>query len=395
MSERTLTPVPPLLRACLHLLVVALLLLAAVRALLIGEHEWAVVVSAAVVALVYAAGPLLPPVQRSTVGAGLWLGVLLVCWLVLLALTPDAIWLAFAWYFLLLHLLPWRVGLVLVAVTTALAIGGFAWHQPTFTAAMAIGPVIGAAVVIATVWGFSQLNAESERRRALIAELRATRAELATAEREQGVLAERERLAREIHDTLTQGFSSINLLLTAAEHQLADRPELAEATGHVQQAREVAVDNLGEARSLVHALAPPNLRSTSLTDALGRLAGQTGSLAVTFHAEGEPFAVPTAWEVALLRIAQAALANTVRHADAGRATITLTFLPAEVRLDVVDDGIGFDPAGLPAEPGPEGGFGLVSMRSRAAELGGRLVVESAPGAGTAVSVRFADGQEHR
>src|SRR5699024_8691544 len=108
MSERTLTPVPALLRACLHLLVIALLLLAAVRAVGLGEHAVGVVVSAVAVALVYAAGPLLPAVRRSTLGAGLWLGALLVCWLMLLALTPDAIWLAFAWYFLLLHLLPWR-----------------------------------------------------------------------------------------------------------------------------------------------------------------------------------------------------------------------------------------------------------------------------------------------
>lgn len=393
MSERTLTPVPVLLRACLHLLVIALLLLAAIRAVLLGEHAVGVVVSAAVVAVVYAAGPLLPPVRRSTLGAGLWLGVLLLGWLLLLALTPDAIWLAFAWYFLLLHLLPWRVGLALVATTTALAIAGFAWHQPTFTVAMAIGPVIGAAVVIATVWGFQQLHAESERRRALIAELRATRAELATAEREQGVLAERERLAREIHDTLTQGFSSVNLLLTAAEHQLVDRPDLAETAGHVQRARQVAVDNLSEARSLVRALAPPNLRSTSLVSALERLSAQTSPPDVSFHAEGEPLALPTALEVALLRIAQSALANTVRHAHASRATITLTFLNSEVRLDLVDDGVGFDPATLPPEPGPEGGFGLTSMRSRAADLGGTLTVESAPGQGTALSVHFTLGTE--
>ena len=393
MSERTLTPVPGLLRACLHLLVIALLALAAARAWLLDEHTLAVVVTAAAVAAVYAAGPLLPPVRRSTRGAGLWLGTLLVCWLVLLALTPDAIWLAFAWYFLLLHLLPWRTGLALVAATTAVAIGGFAWHQPTFTAAMAIGPVIGAAVVIATVWGFQQLHAESERRRALIAELRATRAELAAAEREQGVLAERERLAREIHDTLTQGFSSVNLLLTAAEHQLADRPELSEAAGHVQRARQVAVDNLGEARSLVRALAPPNLRSSSLLGALERLSRQTSAPAVTFHSEGEPFPLPTALEVALLRIAQSALANASQHAHATRATITLTFLNSEVRLDVVDDGVGFDPATLASGPGPEGGFGLTSMRSRAAELGGTLTVESAPGQGTALSVHFTLGEE--
>ncbi|WP_277050744.1 sensor histidine kinase [Ruania albidiflava] len=395
MTERALTPVPRLLSACLHLLVLALLVLATVRAFLgAAEHPGGVLIAAVVVGAVYLTGPLLSGVRRSAAGAGLWLAVLLVAWLGLLVLTPDAVWLAFAWYFLLLHLLPWRVGLVLVGITAAVAVAGFAWHQREFMVAMAVGPVLGAAVVVATVWGFQQLHAESERRRALIAELTATRAELAAAEREQGVLAERERLAREIHDTLTQGFSSVNLLLTAAGRQLAGHPGLDGPAGYVEQARQVSLDNLREARSLVRALAPPDLRATSLTDALRRLADRTRTPEVTLRTEGEPFALPTAWEVALLRIAQSALANTVAHAGATRATITLTFLAGEVHLDLVDDGSGFDPADLPDGPGPEGGFGLASMRSRAAELGGTLVVESAPGAGTAVSVRFAGEVEH-
>src|SRR5699024_8854110 len=271
---------------------------------------------------------------------------------------------------------------------------GFAWHQREFMVAMAVGPVLGAAVVVATVWGFQQLHAESERRRALIAELTATRAELAAAEREQGVLAERERLAREIHDTLTQGFSSVNLLLTAAGRQLAEHPGLDGPAGYVEQARQVSLDNLGEARSLVRALAPPDLRATSLVDALRRLADRTRTPEVTLRTEGEPFALPTAWEVALLRIAQSALANAVARAGAPRATITPALRAGAVRRDLVDDGSGFDPADLPDGPGPGGGFGLASMRSRAAELGGTLVVESAPGAGTAVSVRFAGEVEH-
>src|SRR5699024_2078194 len=172
-------------------------------------------------------------------------------WLVLLVLTPDAVWLAFAWYFLLLHLLPWRVGLVLVGIAAAVAVAGFAWHQREFMVAMAVGPVLGAAVVVATVWGFQQLHAESERRRALIAELTATRAELAAAEREQGVLAERERLAREIHDTLTQGFSSGNLLLTAAGRQLAEHRGLEGPAGYVERPSQVSTDKMATARRML------------------------------------------------------------------------------------------------------------------------------------------------
>src|SRR5690625_6176595 len=115
MTERALTPVPRLLSACLHLLVLALLVLVTVRAFLgAADHPSGVLAAAVVVGGVYLAGPLLPGVRRSAAGAGLWLAVLLVAWVVLLVLTPAAVWLAFAWYFLLLHLLPWRGGLMLV-----------------------------------------------------------------------------------------------------------------------------------------------------------------------------------------------------------------------------------------------------------------------------------------
>ena len=101
--------------------------------------------------------------------------------------------------------------------------------------------------------------------------------------------------------------------------------------------------------------------------------------------------LPTPVEVALLRIAQAALGNVTQHADPSRADVTLTSMDAAITLDVVDDGTGFDTdAVVPATAasGGQGGFGLRSMRSRAAELGGVLSVESQPGRGTAVSVHF-------
>lgn len=101
---------------------------------------------------------------------------------------------------------------------------------------------------------------------------------------------------------------------------------------------------------------------------------------------GTPRVLPTPYEVALLRIAQSALANVVRHARAGRAEITLTFMDASVTLDVVDDGRGFDPSALSSAPSGEGGFGLPAMRARAETLGGLFTVESDPGQGTAVAV---------
>lgn len=395
--------VPVLLQACVHLLIAALLIVVITRAFTTNTGRAAAITGIAIaLGLVYAAGPVLPAVRRSVAAAAVWLAAVLAIWLALLVLTPDAIWLAFPWFFLLLHLLPWRAGVTAVVLTTAAAVGGFAWHQGGLTVGTAIGPVLGAAVAIATVWGYTSVAAESDRRRALIAELRRTRAELAAAERSAGAIVERERLAREIHDTLAQGLSSIQLLLRAAARTLpedgpADPALVAQARLRIEQAREAAQDNLAEARRFVAELAPPGLQGRSLPAALQRLCDTTKDrtgLPVDFRLEGGDGpaghagpAIPTPIEVALLRIAQSSLANVTGHAAASKAGVTLTVLDTAIALDIVDDGIGFDPAAVPDRDG-EGGFGLSAMRSRVAELGGTLDVESAPGQGTAVAVTF-------
>ncbi|MFJ9718749.1 sensor histidine kinase [Streptomyces sp. NPDC101213] len=390
IAAPTLTPTPRALAWCLHLLVVCLLALAAGRALTAGRpHAGAIAAAAAVCGLVYAAGPLLPRVRSSRSAAAWWLAAVGAVWLVLLALSPDAVWVAFPLYFLQLHLLPRRAGLAAVAATAAAAVTGFAAHQHSFGPAMAIGPALGAAVAVAVVWGYQTLYRESERRRRLIEELTATRADLARVQHTAGVLAERERLAREIHDTLAQGLTSIQLLLRAAERALPGAPQ--DAAHYVEQARQAAVDDLAEARRFVAALSPPALESTTLAGALERLCATTGArhrLTARFHLAGTPVPLATAQEVALLRIAQSALANTVRHAGATAVDVTLGRAGEEVVLDVVDDGRGFDPA-RPPGPAPEGGgFGLAAMRARARALGGTLTVVSAPGRGTALAARL-------
>jgi signal transduction histidine kinase len=393
-------PVP--LRLGLHVLVAVLLALSALRAVADPQPDAAWTVAAVLLlAVVYAVGTRSAAVRRSTRAAGLWLGLLLASWLVLLVLTADAIYLAFPWFFLLLRLLPRAAGLVGVGITTGVAVAGFVWHAGTFTAAMVIGPVIGAAVAIATVLGYQALQSESEQRRRLIVDLEATRAELAAAERRAGVLDERERLAREIHDTLAQGLTSIQLLLVAAGRALDPtrdpdrRIDPARAAALVEQGRATAADNLAEARRFVRALGPADLANTSLAPALRRLCATTSQrsgLRVDFHHVGPDVTPGRDVEGALLRIAQTALGNTVRHSGADRADVSLTVMDDTVTLDVVDDGSGFDlgAVGVGASAtDPDGGFGLRSMRSRAEEVGGRLGVESAPGRGTAVSVQLA------
>jgi signal transduction histidine kinase len=297
------------------------------------------------------------------------------------------VWLAFPLFFLQLDLLPLRGALIAVAATTTVAVAGFAWHQETITPAAVIGPVIGAAVAVAIALGYQALYRESEQRRLLIEELTATQADLAAAEHSAGVLAERERLAREIHDTLAQGLSSIQLLLRAAGRALPAHPDA--AAQHVELARRTAQENLAEARRFVYALTPPDLVNGSLPAALERLCavtGQQSGLAVRFHLEGTATPVPTSDEVALLRIAQSALANAVQHACATRVELTLTYMDTRIALDVVDDGVGFDASPVPVRV--EGGFGITAMRARTAALGGTFSVESAPGQGTALAVSF-------
>lgn len=386
MDSRSHTTVTAGLRLCLHALLVGLLVLAAARAVSDGApHPTAVVTLAAVMAALYAAGALAPVVRPRSGPAAVWLAWLGAVWLALLALSPDALWVAFPLYFLQLHLLPMRWALPAVVVTAAAAITSFVLHGQEVTPGTFIGPLLGAAVAVATVLGYDALFRESERRRELIEELVSTRAELADAERAAGTLAERERLAREIHDTLAQGLSSIQLLLRAAERTL---PDGAPATAHVRRAREAAQDNLAEARRFVRALSPPDLERGSLAAALERLSSRTAAPdpSVQFAVSGTLVELPTPYEVALLRTAQSALANAVRHAGARRVEITLSFMETSVALDVVDDGRGFDPSAGPWRTAETGGFGLPAMRARARSLGGTLSVESAPGQGTAVAV---------
>ncbi|MFF9394495.1 sensor histidine kinase [Streptomyces griseoluteus] len=385
-----LTPTTRALAWCLHLLVIGLLALAAGRAVTGGRSHAGWIVAASVLcAAVYAAGPALPGVRRSRRAAASWLAAVGACWLMLLALTPDAVWVAFPLYFLQGHLLPRRVAPAAVAATAAVGVAGFAAHQHSFSPAMAIGPALGAAVALAVVWGYQALYRESEHRRRLIEELTATRADLAVAQHTAGVLAERDRLAREIHDTLAQGLSSIQLLLRAAERALPDAPR--NAARHIDQARQAAVDNLAEARRFVAALTPPTLEGTTLAGAVERLCATTSArhrITARFHLAGTPAPLTTAHEVALLRIAQSALGNTVRHAEATTAEVTLSYLGDHIALDVVDDGCGFDLVRLPA-PDPEtGGFGLTAMRARTRALGGTLTIESAPGHGTLLAARL-------
>jgi signal transduction histidine kinase len=242
-------------------------------------------------------------------------------------------------------------------------------------------------VVFGSLFAFwiTRIIAQSVERRQLIEQLESTRSELAEAERASGRLAERQRLARDIHDTLAQGFVSIVLQLQAAEAEL---PEGATAArGHLERARRTARDNLAEARRLVWDLRPEALAAAPLAEALERLADRVADetgLVATATVTGTPRPLSADTEVTLLRVTQEALANVTRHSGAGRVAVTLSYMDGEAALDVRDDGAGFAPTA--DGHGPNGGLGLRGMRERVEALGGRLAVESAPGRGTTIAV---------
>jgi signal transduction histidine kinase len=226
-------------------------------------------------------------------------------------------------------------------------------------------------------WWIQRIIQQSRERAELITELAATREELGESERQAGILAERQRLAMEIHDTLAQGFTSILMLLEAAE---SAPPE--QARVYRERAARAARENLVEARALVSAQPPAQLAGSSLPDALRRLAGRLGEetgVTTSWEVTGEQRGLHAGTEVIVLRCAQEALTNVRRHADAARAALRLHYLPGGVRLEVSDDGAGFDPA-------TAAGFGLAGMRERVTRAGGDLTIRSTPGSGTVLSV---------
>ncbi|TFC32354.1 sensor histidine kinase [Cryobacterium sp. MDB1-18-2] len=377
------------LRVSLHLLVLGLVVLVVAMAGQAGMPAAGVIICLSAVLLgTYATGTLvaynLP--SRSLPGWALaWTAALSLEWVVLTVFSPEAIYLLFPLFFIYLHLLPGWTGPAAIALATGIAIVAFGVHRG-FSVGGVIGPVIGAVVAVVIGLAYRSLTREARERDLLIAELQDTRTQLAAAERAAGVLDERGRLAREIHDTVSQSLSSIVLLLHAAERS-ADSS--AAVRMRVGQARDAATQALGETRSFIDELSPPALRQTTLVEALRRLAAETDAASgvpVNVTISGDIGLLPTRLETALLRIAQGSLANAVQHARAGRIDLTLSRLDSEVILDVVDDGVGFDPESGPqavpaavvpaAVPTARNTFGLHAMRERVTELGGTLTVES-------------------
>jgi signal transduction histidine kinase len=318
------------------------------------------------------------------------------------ALTARSPWYGFFTWVGFVHAFRYLTGAWRWAACAAVALifsvdqgGGF--HRPTVS--QVVIWVLLACVDVVLVGLFVLLGAKSEEqnlvRKGMIAELAQAnqrleemvaentglQAQLLTQAREAGAGDERQRMAREIHDTLAQGLTGIITQLEAAQQTGIE----AERERRIGNAKRLARDSLAEARRSVQALRPRALENSKLPDALADEVTRwtaTSGVPAEVRTTGDPRALHPEVEVTLLRVAQEALANVAKHAAASHAWVTLSYMEDVVTLDVRDDGAGFAGPGR-SESG--GGFGLIAMRQRVNRLAGQLEIESEPGAGTAVS----------
>src|SRR5690625_3542698 len=239
-----------------------------------------------------------------------------------------------------------------------------------------------------SVWqdqALAQVHEANTRLEAALAENAALHAQLLVQARRAGVVDERQRVAREIHDTLAQSLAGILTQLQAVEQVPG---QSGDAHGHLSRAITLARESLTEARRTVHAVSAEVLAGAHLPEAIEDAAN---SFAVEHHLQpaltvtGDPRPMHADVDAALLRVAQEALANVAKHARARRVQLTLSYMEDLVTLDIRDDGVGFDPVASREQLSTDSGFGLTGMRQRVQRLSGRLVIESQPEEGTVIS----------
>ncbi|MCF8570376.1 histidine kinase [Gordonia sp. HY002] len=348
-----------------------------------GTHI-GVLVCAGVLAAWYALGAVFSALGRRELVVP-WVLVLTAGWIALSVVSADFVWIAFVVAILCWHFLPRGVAAAVVVLVAATAVTATRVSTGGFSVGGVIGPLIGIATAVAVTEAFGRIAAMVDERDRLVDELITTRAQLAARERDAGVLAERERLGGEIHDGTGQSLASIIMLLRAATSPTAP-PE--QRTAHTETALETAQTALAESRRFLRGLDGPESHPEGLSHALAEqvAAASEDGPRVVFAEHGSPALLSERVQVALQRTVQEALLNVRRHAHADAAAVTLTYLPDEVHVDIVDDGVGIDGVSPPptGDDAPGSGFGLRAMRARIRTCGGELTVESAPGDGTTI-----------
>jgi signal transduction histidine kinase len=254
--------------------------------------------------------------------------------------------------------------------------------------------VLAMSVMIGTVLLYiHRVNRDAAVRARLLRQLDDAQRDLADRARESGVQEERQRLARDIHDTLAQGFTSvikhletIELGFAAADASTEQgaRDAMRKAGPHLAHAQNVSRESLEEIRRLVWALRPPQLAEATLGPALQRIVAQwseANGVPATCEVASMPALQPEA-DVIFLRATQEALSNVAKHANATAVTVALQAVDGLALLSVDDDGRGF----VDTETPREGKFGLTGMHERVRRFGGHVLIESAAGEGTSVTV---------
>lgn len=378
-----------------HVIAAVLTAIGAIRAVGDGTSIAVAVISGLAILAWHTAGSLVPArsgARRVTVW---WLIGFAVIWIAASAVSPEFVWVAFLLWLLAGHLLPLPWGLLFSGVVLVVVIAAPILHHGATTYANVFGPLIGGVFAFGISRGYLQLLRDAAERERLVSSLKSAHTELAglqdelaLAQRQSGAIAERTRISRDIHDTIAQHLSSIRLLAHAGAAGTAD-PGSVRVLGQVEA---LAGDGLADVRRIVAALAPAELERDALGAALGRIldrARDEAGLQVELHADDSIPLLATPVEVALLRTAQSAISNVRLHAGASRVVMSLIDAGASVRLDIVDDGGGFDVGAWErsAEAGTTS-FGLRFIRARLRELGGGLDIESTVGEGTAISVHL-------
>ena len=360
----------------LHAMFAFLLLFGVARAYIDDRLDARAILLAIGLAAVYSAARWLP--------TWLWLTGLCLLWLGLMVHAQDFMWLEFPLIFVFLRALPKWPGLISITVLWAAAAFIPAWlHPDGWSIAAAIGPLIGTTFAAGVFYIQRRLQAEAAHHRDIAKQLQETQAELAASEHQAGRLEERERLSRDIHDTVAQGLSSILLLSRAARNT----DDLATKNEQLAVIEDTAGENLAEARRFVRELAGPDERlETQLDSILSQMRRHTEALGedttIDLVVSGSG-SVPSDIKQVVVRAAQEGLNNVIKHAHASRAVVTLGLFEDAITLDVVDNGHGVVE---PPRHGGDSGFGLQGLSQRVESVGGSLSLES--GDGTALAIRI-------
>lgn len=308
-------------------------------------------------------------------------------WGGLIALTADSLLLIGIFFPLVFSRFPirWATGITVVQTLGLYSL--YIMLYPTEHWFLTLMIILGLLIISTIIGAFiSSIIKQSTERQRLIDELTKSRAELMRVEREAGRLNERQRLARDIHDTLAQHFTSIIMHLAAAKHTNRESVQ-----SEVQQAEASARDGLDEIRRIVWDMQPEQIEKASLVGAIEELAARwsaENNVQVKMKVTGTPRSLASSAETALLRISQEAMHNISKHAQARKVNITFSYMEDLFVMDIADDGMGFEPSKI------RNGFGMKTMRDRAEELGGTLTIESEQGIGTAIAVSMPVSDEN-